>query len=109
KFTNDFPGIPLNDFVWPAPFKPMLSGNTFPYGGFARVGDVMQVPFIGAYRVIDPSGPGTTILKDKGGNTVGYTSDTLVELNPVTMDVLYVNDKDTTNDAQEHLGRFCPF
>src|SRR5688500_1436188 len=42
----------------------------FPFGGFARNGDVLHVPFIGAYR----------LLADVGGVP------TLLEINPITMD-----------------------
>ncbi|HXE53400.1 MAG TPA: hypothetical protein VN541_10310, partial [Tepidisphaeraceae bacterium] len=54
-----------------APAEP----NAFPYGGFARNGDLLQVPFIGSYRLaVVP--------------TTGVQSGTMniIELNPVTMD-----------------------
>lgn len=82
----------------PAP----LNGTAarFPYGGFARTGDVMQVPFIGGYR-IRQSAPGTAIY----------------ELHSVTMDSLFGDDADPNNDVdnrimppapKEQIGRFCP-
>jgi DNA uptake protein ComE-like DNA-binding protein len=67
--------------------------NYFPFGGFARNGDILQVPFIGAYR-----------LQDASGN--------LIELNSMTMDAAFANDNTTGGgpsvDAYEQVGRFCP-
>ncbi len=62
--------------------------NRFPFGGFPRNGDILQVPFIGAYRI--------------------YEGNNLVELNAVTMDSAFAEDTDTTNNATEQIGRFCP-
>ena len=62
--------------------------NRFPFGGFPRNGDILQVPFIGAYRI--------------------YEGNNLIELNAVTMDSAFAEDTDTTNNATEQIGRFCP-
>ncbi|MEM1012884.1 MAG: hypothetical protein AAGI46_11775, partial [Planctomycetota bacterium] len=50
--------------LFPIPLGPALSGlgareaangtSFYPYGGFARDGDVLQLPYIGGYHVIDP-------------------------------------------------------
>jgi hypothetical protein len=77
----------------------------FPFGGFMRNGDVMHVPFIGAYRILDP-----TDRLNAGG--------TLLEINPVTMDAAMAEDTEVGNDGLvtlggpteyvEQVGRFCP-
>ena len=44
--------LELNNTDFPGPFKATADGvNRFPFGGFARNGDILDVPFIGAYRV----------------------------------------------------------
>ena len=48
----------------------IVEPNAFPFGGFARNGDILEVPYIGAYRLMIQ---------------VGKTWQTL-EMNPVTMD-----------------------
>ena len=107
--------IQLNNTDWPSPPLKSADGtprNLFPFGGFARNGDMLQIPYIGAYRIIDPKG------------TVDPADDTLLELNSVTMDSVFAEDTDTTDDAfvsvdpvtsaktelpaEEQIGRFCP-
>ena len=68
------------------------SGNMFPFGGFARVGDVLQVPFIGAYTV----------------RLLDATDVQFTEMNSVSMDSAYATDKMSNNNAREHIGRFVP-
>ncbi len=60
----------------------------FPFGGFARLGDILQVTFIGSYRV----------------DTAGSTTD----LVSVTSDAVKAEDGTVGNDAVEQVGRFCP-
>jgi hypothetical protein len=88
---------------FPGPNPVMGGGNEYPFGGFMRDGDILQVPFIGAYRV-------------------AYADDTrsTLELNAVTMDAAFANDTDLANDEQvgdaataaiesrEQVGRFMP-
>jgi hypothetical protein len=81
-------------------------GNSFPFGGFMRNGDVLNVPFIGAYRLYDPA-PGAPL-------------NSFFEMNPVTMDAAMAEDTVQTNDQQlipetgaydeyrEQVGRFFP-
>jgi hypothetical protein len=76
---RDIP-LPMNslDSAGPNIQRASSSGTAataFPYGGFARNGDMLQVPFIGAYRLAieDPVGSGTGTLA-------------VLEMNPVTMD-----------------------
>ena len=67
---------------------PNPDGGQYPFGAFGRVGDIMHVPFIGAYVV-------------KRGNDV-------IEMNAVTMDSVFAEDTDDANDELENIGRFCP-
>ena len=73
----------------PGPNPLTTATNTFPFGGFARNGDILQVPYIGAYRVTDA-----------GGN--------LIEMNSITMDASFAEDADTSDDSAEQVGRFAP-
>ena len=93
---------------WPSPN--MLDAgkgqqNKFPFGQFARNGDMLQIPFIGAYTVEDPS---------KAAGT-GF-----IELNSVSMDAAFAEDTDPNDDEpapsgtddgsrpREQIGRLCP-
>ena len=74
-----------------------------PYGGFARNADILQVPYIGAYRISFIDDPASVL-----------------EFNAITMDAAFANDTDagpTSNDEQgtdngtqsrEQVGRFAP-
>ena len=93
-YTNDFPGIRLNNFDWADSTSPTNKStaagpNRYPFGGFPRLGDILQVPFIGAYMIKDSSGK-------------------LIDITPITMDSLFVDDQYDQDDAIEQLGRFCP-
>ncbi|CAN5434030.1 hypothetical protein BH09PLA1_BH09PLA1_03500 [soil metagenome] len=80
----------------------------FPFGAFARNGDLLQVPFIGGYQI-----------RDIGQ---AQTDPTFFELNAVTMDCSFVDDQKrdpatnrravdpigSSDDSAEQLGRFCP-
>ena len=92
------------------PLRPTDLGpaNRFPYGGFGRNGDMLQIPFIGAYRIrkYDPTNSAATT--------------TFLEMNSVTADSAYADDTTLTMIAKptgadtsdtlmrEQLGRFCP-
>lgn len=79
-----------------------LGLNRFPFGGFARNADVLDVPFIGAYRIdTDP--------------TLAATANFVYEINSITMDAAMAEDTDTTDDVAgaatdvpEQVGRFVP-
>jgi hypothetical protein len=88
--AQNFP-IQLTHPDWPGgPTKPTAAGpNSFPFGGFARNGDILEVPYIAAYRI-----------EDTNGN--------LLELNSVTMDASMAEDTDINDDSIEQIGRFCP-
>ena len=69
----------------------------FPLGGFARVGDILAVPFTGGYR----------------SEQAGF-----VDLQSISQDSAFAEDGDQTDDDEgggngagapvEQLGRFCP-
>jgi DNA uptake protein ComE-like DNA-binding protein len=76
---------------------PKSVGN-YPYGAFARNADLLQVTYIGAYRIDDING-------------------NMLELNPVTLDSAMANDQNMDNDVnaptseaygRQNIGRFCP-
>ena len=95
SYQNPYPGIPINNtgygvapnqatqspVVPTAPFENGLNKNlnvtsgssqfnAYPFGGFARNGDVLQVPFIGSYTITVPIGDDTYVI----------------EMNPITAD-----------------------
>lgn len=89
---------------WPGPNPLAATGNHFPFGQFARNGDMLQVPFIGAYVIQDPTGG-------------------LIEMNSISMDAAFAEDTDTADDpkntdtmtagpnfalSREQIGRFAP-
>ncbi|QOV91769.1 ComEA family DNA-binding protein [Humisphaera borealis] len=73
------------------------SAPAFPFGGFARTGDILQVTFVGGYRI------------EQG---------TFFEMNSISVDAAFAEDGDMNDDDQsggtgatnslEQLGRFCP-
>lgn len=105
SYTNPFPGIELcnadmggfNKFRTNTP-------RTFPFGGFARVGDVIQAPFIGSY-VVENTAQAVNLL---GPSPLGTFPATVMEINPVTVDTCMADDGDQGDDAQEQIGRFVP-
>jgi hypothetical protein len=81
--------------------KTTASGNTFPYGGFARNADLLQVTYIGAYQVTSPDG------------------NTLYELNALPADSAMADDPSLINGlpaitvpseqlGRQNIGRFTP-
>jgi|GEM_PF-3708114 len=98
SYPNPYPGIPLNNTGYgdlgrtppPANPSPIEYGinknlannstqtkfNAYPFGGFARTGDVLQAPFIGSYTITYVSGNDTYVL----------------EMNPVTADAGFADD-----------------
>jgi hypothetical protein len=90
--------IPLPDKGSPGPNGLDGSARKFPFGMFARNGDMLQVPFIASYSVTNASG-------------------TLLEMNSISMDASFAEDTDTEDDVplpsqpygmHEQIGRFCP-
>ncbi|HEX4797455.1 MAG TPA: hypothetical protein VH370_26915 [Humisphaera sp.] len=115
--SNDFPAIQLNNtghnmlqggatlpglthgvnknFVWPGVTQ---QPGKFPFGGFARTGDVLQVPFIGSYTIsITDNSPAAA--------PEGYY---VLEMNSVTRDAALADDLIPNDDGLENIGRFCP-
>ena len=84
NYVNRFPPIPVNADAGAG----QGDLDQFPFGGFARVGDVLKVPFIGAYTI------------EQGGK--------IVEMNSVSMDSAFADDAHAETDAAEHVGRFAP-
>ncbi len=128
--------IPLCEIDWPGP-NPLINTATsalnpqpykWPYGGFARVGDIMKVPFIGSYviREVERSATGSVpagmpdpgILLANRFPPANYPNVTptrriapdeyLLEVNPVTMDSVFAEDSSTFANETEDVGRFCP-
>jgi hypothetical protein len=105
-----FPGIQLAADDWPTHLS--VDGAGFPQtplGAFARNGDILQVPFIGAYQIRD----GTQAVDDPK----------FEEMNSVTMDCAFCDAqsrvpstglRDTTDTTDQNaqpvecVGRFCP-
>jgi hypothetical protein len=119
SFTNQFPPLQVYNAGMPGP-NPTLAINAsnpsppgpqkFPYGGFARNGDMLNISYIGAYRlrVVDP-----TVNPDPTTNApfppiAGNTEANFLELNSLPMDATLADDGDTTDDLYENVGRFCP-
>ena len=124
--SGNYQDIPIQlngiDLAGPNIERPSTNGPSvvaFPYGGFARNGDILDVPFIGSYRLEIPN----------KGNVA------IIEMNPVTMDVVmalglsqaqwnelpemqflggstnvlgYFGPLTAGGVAVESVGRFCP-
>jgi len=103
--------IELNNLNMAGPNR-LSTGTTFmyPFGGFARNADMLQIPFIGAYRIRP------YVLNNPESNN-------FTEINSVTMDSALANDTSAGTSAlpagdlpnnsnatifNEQIGRFCP-
>lgn len=87
----------------------------YPYGGFARDGDALGIPFFGGYRVYRDTGNGTDQDGDGDIDPDGILSpisptnplgDELVELVAPTLDAFFVDS--ATAPATTHIGRLIP-
>ena len=96
--------IQVNNTDFGGPLKPTAGGPNFhPLGAFLRNGDILQVPFVGAYKIVDVTVPATPKL---------------VELNSLTTDSAVATSQDLTDNYKpiansagltaENIGRFCP-
>jgi len=79
-----------------------LGALVHPSGGFAREGDILQTPFVGAY-----------VLRQVDATGLAIDTPTQVrEMNAVTMDLANLGDAGVVvanvDNADEELGRFCP-
>lgn len=89
-----FPPIQLNNTGFAPGVNKNLTSNTapvnlFPYGGFARVADVLQVPFIGSY-------------------TVRLNNGAILEMNPVNRDAALADCLMPAFAPYENIGKFTP-
>ena len=96
SYPNAYPAIQLNNTDMGGTQKLTSSPFMFPFGGFARLGDVLQVPFIGSYTLLNADG-------------------SILEINPVMRDCAMADDGDSSSftttgpdDLYEQIGRFCP-
>jgi len=109
--ANPFPPIQLNHgFGGPNKVGSTGGANLFPYGGFARNGDILQVPYIGAYRIRAVDATQHKMISLPPGGLTTYAGQ-FVEMNAVTMDAQLADDFDENNtgtDLFEQIGRFCP-
>lgn len=99
-YSNLIPPIQWHNTDMAGPLKAGVSPavNQFPFGGFARNGDMLQIPYIGAYRLRATNSAGVPVV----------STDTFLEMNSVSMDAMLAEDGDTTNDNVEMLGKFFP-
>lgn len=98
--------------------------HSLPFGGLARNGDLLEVPFIGAYRLQLASHIGSDSFQPALGTTA-QLRDVVVELNSITMDAAMAEDTDVADDpivgpdvnpniadvgfqSREQIGRFVP-
>jgi hypothetical protein len=102
--ATDFNGIELCNVDMGGFNKAPVNGNKhmYPFGAFARVGDVVHAPFIGSYVILKTPDPNAT------GQTPTNIATALTEINPVTMDTCVADDGDQSDDANEQVGRFVP-
>jgi hypothetical protein len=119
SFKNNFPPIQIFNTGMPGPFPVITSAGlpqpvpeSFPFGAFARNGDMLNIPYIGAYRIrlVNPqTTPVPNPLSIPPSDTTGQT---FMELNSLPMDCSFADDLDsnatTPDDSTENIGRFCP-
>jgi hypothetical protein len=95
--------IQVNNTDFGGPLKPTTAGPNYqPLGAFLRNGDLLQVTYIGAYKIVD---------------ITSATTPKLVELNSISADSAMATAQDFTNSytpiaaggvTAENIGRFCP-
>jgi hypothetical protein len=113
--TNDWMHFP-NAVASPQNPTGMPAGTIYqhPLGGFARNGDMLDIPFIGSYRIRALNNPvtvgGVTTYSLTYTNPVGV----FLELNSVTMDCSFAAITDTGGLSPDpmaqaqNIGRFVP-
>jgi hypothetical protein len=102
-YVNQF-AIQIANVDFGGPNKiPFAPANQFPFGTFARDGDILQVPFIGAYKM--------------EFNGTGAVPGGILEMNSLSMDSVFAEDTDVRDDPtladtglqdREQIGRFYP-
>ncbi len=73
-----------------------------PFGTFARNGDMLDIPFVGAYRISQVN----AAVNPNPAEPINF-----VELNSLPMDISFADayaDTDTADQKLENVGRFCP-
>lgn len=101
------------------PDKVRKKNNRFPFGMFARAGDLLQVPFIGAYTIY--AHPEGSIPAPDAPSPPPSPSNAaeVYEMNSLSMDSVFAEDSDVEDDLLpgtdplavsqfEQIGRFCP-
>ncbi|MGD0388920.1 MAG: helix-hairpin-helix domain-containing protein [Tepidisphaeraceae bacterium] len=75
--------------------------NLFPLGGFARNGDMLDIPFVGAYRIR---------ISNAGALTSQVNTSNFLELNSLPMDcsLAAIETGINAEDAAQNIGRFIP-
>ena len=99
--------IQINNKDFGGPNKLTLATKQrFPFGNFARNGDILQVPFLGAYRIDGPT-MNHPDLPTVGGPPLPAVPG-IGELNALALDCASADDLVPATDVIEHVGRFCP-
>ncbi len=95
----------------------------FPFGGIARNGDLMQIPFIGAYRISRHGAAGDLVPYTSALGTQIYavpvpgsadaisgdpTLAQIVELNSITADSVFAEDTDFDDDPRFQINETAP-
>lgn len=106
--SDQHTGIQIHAADWPSPKQATTAmGNVEPFGSFAREADMLQIPFIGAYKL--------QTISDLA------TVNTFHEWNALPVDESFADDGDTfkypytagtyvtvaNDDTYEQVGRFC--
>jgi hypothetical protein len=89
---------------YPNGIVPAVGTNLFPLGGFARNGDMLDIPFIGAYRVRISGGANDQV------STASANYSTFLEMNSLPMDcsLAAVETGNVKEDVAQNVGRFVP-
>ena len=71
--------------------RPATDPHHFPFGGLARNGDLLQVPYVGAYTV-------------RTGLRGAARTGAVLEVNPLSIDSAFADDTDVTTDTLDGNG-----
>ncbi len=96
--TKGFP-IQINNTDFGGPKG--TASSQYPFGQFARNGDILQTTYIGAYRI-------DIVSLNADGTVNNSVTPKTVEYNPVTMDSAFADDQIDSDNGAENVGRFCP-
>jgi hypothetical protein len=104
--TMHFPNATVSPgHQYPNGITPPAGGYLYPLGGFARNGDMLDIPFVGAYRIRIKGG-----TLDQVGTGAGVAGNPFLELNSLPRDcsLAAVETGAVTGDQAENIGRFMP-